>query len=99
MAVRDVSRRSYVPLLSFIFGSLALWMASVPPLAFAHAVPVSSTPAPNAALSQAPQEITVRFSERVEMRASSLRVFDAHGQRIDDGHAAVDSGDPWLYRG
>jgi copper transport protein len=85
-------------LLILIVTSLALWMASVPtPVAFAHAVPVSSTPSPNAGLSQAPPEVAVRFSERVETRASSLQVFNAHGQRIDDGHAAVGPEDPWLY--
>jgi copper transport protein len=91
--------RSLMPLLILIVSSLALWMARVPtPVAFAHAVPLSSTPAPNAGLAQAPLEITVRFSERVEGRASSLQVFNAHGQRIDDDHAAVDRDNPWLYR-
>src|SRR5262245_9445990 len=85
-------------LILMILGS-SLWLASVtPPLVFAHAVPVSSIPAPNAGLSQAPPEITVRFSERIEMRASSLQVFDAYGRRLDDGQAAVDPKDPWLYR-
>jgi copper transport protein len=40
----------------------------------------------------------VRFSERVEAHASSLRVFDGHGRRIEAGNAIVDAADPWLYR-
>ena len=40
----------------------------------------------------------MRFSERVEARASALHVLNAHGQHIDDGHAAVDRENPWLYR-
>jgi copper transport protein len=88
-----------MPLLILMIIRSSLWLASVvPSLAFAHAVPVTSTPAPNAVLSQAPQEIMIRFSERVEMRASSVQVFDTHGRRIDDGQAAVDPRDPWLYR-
>jgi copper transport protein len=34
----------------------------------------------------------------VEARASSLHVFNSSGQRIDDGQAAVDPENPWLYR-
>jgi copper transport protein len=49
-------------------------------------------------LHEAPQEIAIRFSERVEARTSSLQVVDAHGTRIDDGKTAVTPGDPWLYR-
>jgi copper transport protein len=88
-----------IPLLILLIIGSLLWLASITPsVAFAHAVPVSSTPAPNAVLSQAPEEIAIRFSERVVMRASSLQVFDTHGQRVDDGQPAVDAGDPWLYR-
>src|SRR4029453_10228711 len=58
----------------------------------------SSDPAPNATLSEAPHEIVIRFSERVDGRASTLEVLDAHGQRVDHGDATVDAGDPWRYR-
>ena len=85
--------------LILMIGCAVVWMAGPPtPVACAHAVPLSSTPAPNAGLAQAPREVTLRFSERVAARASSLQVFDAHGQRIDDGHADVDPENPWLYR-
>jgi copper transport protein len=65
---------------------------------FAHAVPRATQPAANAVLREAPREIAIRFSERVEARTSSLQVFDAHGTRIDGGKATVTPGDPWLYR-
>jgi copper transport protein len=95
----DVMMLSRMPLLILMVTGFALWMASAPaPLAFAHAVPVASTPAPEAVLSQAPPQIAVRFSERVEPQASSLRVYDAHGQRVDDGNAVVHPTDPWLYQ-
>ena len=63
-----------------------------------HAVPVSSDPAPNATLSEAPHEVVIRFSERVDARASHLEVLDAHGQRVDHGDATVPPSDPWRYR-
>jgi copper transport protein len=69
-----------------------------PRAVFGHAVPTSSDPAPNATLSEAPHEIVIRFSERVDGRASTLEVLDAHGQRVDHGDATVDAGDPWRYR-
>jgi copper transport protein len=82
-------------LLLFIVGGI-VWLL-VPSLSFAHAVPRTTVPAANAVLQEAPHEIAIRFSERVEPRASSLQVLDSHGMRRDDGAAAVVPGDPWLY--
>jgi copper transport protein len=73
-----------------------VWLLA-PSFVWAHAVPTTMRPAANAVLQEAPHEIAIRFSERVEARASSLRIFDAHGTRLDDGTAAVVPGDPWLY--
>jgi copper transport protein len=81
---------------AFALGLLVL--SSSPPGVFAHAVPRATQPAANAVLHEPPREIAIRFSERVEARASSLQVFDAHGTRIGDGKATVPLGDPWLYR-
>jgi copper transport protein len=77
---------------------LGLVLLLNPSIIFAHAVPRATQPAANAILHEAPREIAIRFSERVEARASSLQVFDAHGIRIDDGKATIAPGDPWLYR-
>jgi copper transport protein len=63
-----------------------------------HAVPVISEPATNAVLLEPPREVVIRFSERVDPRASALEVLDARGQRVDHGGAGVDPGDPWRYR-
>src|SRR6266540_2713286 len=74
--------------------ALALGMSvGESPAAFAHAVPVTTSPTPNAVLGEGPHDITIRFSERVEPCASVLEVVDARGSRIDDGHAAVVPGD------
>ena len=48
-------------------------------LGWAHAVPRTTLPESNAVLDEAPQQVAIRFSERVEARASSLQVFDVHG--------------------
>src|SRR5687768_12398400 len=80
----------------FVLGLLILLLH--PSIIFAHAVPRATRPAANAVLHEAPREITIRFSERVEARASSLQVLDAHGIRIDEGKATIASEDPWLYR-
>ena len=63
-----------------------------------HAVPVAAEPAENAVLAEAPHEVVIRFSERVDARASSLEVLDGRGQRVDHGDATVDPADPWRYR-
>lgn len=80
----------------FVLGLLILLLH--PSIIFAHAVPRATQPAANAVLHEAPREITIRFSERVEARASSLQVLDAHGIRIDEGKATIAPEDPWLYR-
>jgi copper transport protein len=88
--------KSGLRLLLFSVGGIVLLLE--PPSVWAHAVPRTTLPAANAVLQEAPPEITIRFSERVEPRASSLRVFDAYGTRLDDGMAAIVPTDPWLYR-
>ena len=67
-------------------------------LAWAHAVPATMDPAPNARLDVSPREVVIRFTERVEARPSTLEVLDAGGRRVDLGGAAVDPADPWRYR-
>ena len=77
---------------------VALWLALLAPsLVMGHAVPRTTLPVANAMLDEGPREISIRFSERVEARASALQVFDAHGTRVDDGEPVVVPGDPWLY--
>lgn len=85
-----------IRLLTFIVGGIVLLLE--PSSVWAHAVPRTMLPAANAVLQEAPHEIGIRFSERVEPRASSLQVLDSHGMRRDDGTAAVVPADPWLYQ-
>lgn len=78
-------------------GCLLAWPGAIREAA-AHAVPVVTEPAANAVLAAPPREVVIRFSERVEARASTLEVLDERGRRVDHGGAQVDPADPWRYR-
>lgn len=77
-------------LLAILVGSFG-W--SVSP-AGAHAVLDSSSPAPSTVLSQPPGEIALDFSETVEQRLASIRLFDAEQREIEVGRATRLETDP-----
>lgn len=54
----------------------------------AHAVPAAMDPAPDARLDTPPPAVVIRFTERVEPRASSLDVLDARGARVSRATAS-----------
>lgn len=60
-------------------------LAALAPAAHAHAILTGSEPARGAALERAPDEVTFRFNEPIEASFGALRVYDASGERIDDG--------------
>jgi copper transport protein len=82
-------------MLSLVIPGLVL---SSPERAIAHAVPLATSPEPYAVVRDAPTDVAIRYSERVEARASSLNVFDARGIRVAADEAIVPPGDPWLFR-
>ena len=53
---------------------LSLLISALPELAFAHATPIQYIPAASSVLPQAPAEVQIHFSERVEPRVSSIIV-------------------------
>jgi copper transport protein len=57
--------------------------------ASAHAELLQSDPAPGAVLAKAPKEIKLNFTESVDAKGGALRVFDADGERVDDGGVDV----------
>lgn len=65
----------------------------LPEVVSAHAAPIEYAPASSAQLSEAPQEIRIRFSERVEPGASRIVVQDDTGRKVHTGNAVVDSAD------
>jgi methionine-rich copper-binding protein CopC len=61
--------------------------------ALAHAHLVRAVPAVGGTVQDAPSEVTLRFSEKLEPKFSSIVVRDATGKQVDKGDAAVDKAD------
>ncbi|MFI5202021.1 MAG: copper resistance CopC/CopD family protein, partial [Candidatus Kapaibacterium sp.] len=83
-------------ILRVFFFSLAI--STLPELAYAHATPIQYVPAASSVLSQAPAEVQIHFSERVEPRVSSITVLGPDGSRVDLANSGVDRADPRDYR-
>jgi copper resistance protein C len=66
--------------------------------AFAHAHLVRATPAAGDTVQAAPTEVTLRFSEKLEPKFSSVVVRDSAGKQVDKGDAAVDKADRMIIR-
>jgi methionine-rich copper-binding protein CopC len=77
--------------------SALLSLASVT-AAFAHAHLVRAVPAAGGTVHDAPNEVTLRFSEKLESKFSSVVVRDSAGKQIDKGDGAVDKGDRAVIR-
>ncbi len=60
----------------------------------AHALLLSSNPAPNAVLATSPAQVELFFSEPVAQGLSSLIVFDQHGLQADQQDMRVDPSNP-----
>jgi uncharacterized protein YkwD/methionine-rich copper-binding protein CopC len=77
---------TWIPVLAapFLFAGIAL----------AHALPLKSEPENGATLLQAPERVTVWFSQELDTRFSLLQVFDAGGRQVDLGDGGVDLYDP-----
>jgi copper transport protein len=60
-----------------------VWMAVLPAVAGAHATVVRVTPADRSVVAKAPSEVTIRWSEPVELGPDSVRLLDATGHTID----------------
>ena len=76
----------------------ALVLPTLPELSFAHATPIQYAPAASSVLSQAPTEVQIRFSERVEPGVSSIVVTAPDGSRADLSNFAADPTDSRVYR-
>jgi methionine-rich copper-binding protein CopC len=66
--------------------------------AFAHAHLVRATPAAGGTVQAAPSEVTLRFSEKLEPKFSSVLVRDSAGKQVDKGDATVDKADRMVIR-
>ena len=87
----------FMRLLSSIKGVLltVLLLATAVSLVSAHAVSLlRSDPANGSVLNQSPAEIHAWFGEEMKTGVSTLQVFSAAGQRVDNGDGGIDLNDP-----
>lgn len=89
-----MQKRSSQTFLVFCF---SLVISILPQSAFAHATPIQYVPAASSVLAQAPREVQIHFSERVEPRVSSITVLAPDGSRADLSNSAPDPADPRIY--
>jgi copper resistance protein C len=66
--------------------------------ALAHAHLVRATPAAGGTVPTPPNEVTLRFNEKLEAAFSSVVVRDQSGKQVDKGGGAVDKSDRTLMR-
>lgn len=76
----------------------ALGLVGGAPSASAHAVLRSSDPSAGARLEDAPEQISLTFSERPEISLSDIDVFDASGASVVSGAPEAAPGDPFTVR-
>jgi methionine-rich copper-binding protein CopC len=74
-----------------LFAVASLTLASSP--AFAHAHLVKATPAAGSLVTASPSEITISFSEAIELRFSGIEVKGASGNPVETGAASLDPND------
>ena len=70
------------------------WAASL--LATAHAFLDHAQPAVGSAVHEAPREVRLWFTERLEPAFSRVRVVDQTGAQVSDGESHVDPNDPTI---
>jgi methionine-rich copper-binding protein CopC len=66
--------------------------------AFAHAHLVRATPAEGGTVNSAPNEVTLKFNERLEPSFSSAVIRDSTGKQVDKADAHVDKADRTVVR-
>ena len=61
--------------------------------AAAHASLESTSPTAGAVLAEAPEQVSLTYSEPVEVSLGAVRVYDSNAERVDDGGVRHDGGD------
>ncbi len=80
-----------VPALALV---VALGVAlAFPHVAFAHALPTSSTPAAGSTVKEAPTTVTIIFGEELTPAGSDIKVYDAKGDEVSTSKATVETND------
>jgi methionine-rich copper-binding protein CopC len=82
----------------FIAMASLAFATAIPVAAFAHAHLVRATPAAGSTVGTPPEEIALRFNEKLEGAFSSIVVRDAAGKQVDKGDTHVDKADRAVIR-
>ena len=88
------ARRTGLARKAVALGATCLAMLALPASAAAHAELVSTSPERGAQVDAPPERIAFRFSEPVEGGFGAVRVFDAKGERVDQGDLLRPGDDP-----
>lgn len=73
---------------------LALAFIQTVPVAFAHSEPKECTPAIDSTVDTVPTQVVCKMGQAMDPAQSSLSVFNAAGEQVDQGDSAVDLNDP-----
>lgn len=71
----------------------ALVLAGMPQKSFAHPITVNSSPKPFQSLPSSPSEVTLSFSEPIELSYSTISVLAPDGSRVDKNDPHIVNGD------
>lgn len=74
---------------------VAIVLCIGPSYASAHAVPLESTPASSESVALMPETVEIRFSERIDVAASRIRVRDSDGGTVSADNSALLQGDDY----
>jgi copper transport protein len=74
----------------------AVWLLMLSAPALAHARLLETYPAEDAALTEPPEQVQLRFNEPVEAAFSPLKVSDQQSNRVDEDNARISSNDARL---
>lgn len=77
---------------TLILGAALVLLAALPTAAVAHATLEQTTPDRGAVAKTEPRQVMLRFDEAVEGNFGAVRVFDARGDRADDGRVTHPGG-------
>lgn len=96
-ARRSTTTRGYIERRHFGAAFAVLFLlAAASTAAWAHAFPDHSQPPVGGTVAQAPTQVQIWFTEKLEPAFSRIEVLDAQGQRVDSGPAHLDAQDPSL---
>jgi copper resistance protein C len=83
---------------AFVLAASAVLALSGSGAALAHAQLKTATPAVGGAVPEAPTEVTLNFSEKLEASFSTAVVRDAVGKRVNKADAQLDKADRTIMR-